>query len=70
MIGLELWDAKGRPAGAMTLRLIKEMLRRGFILLPEGEAGNVISLTPPLTIRRAQLKSAVQALCAAAMAVA
>ena len=35
---------------------------RGFILLPEGEHGNVISFTPPLTITRAELAAAVQAL--------
>jgi 4-aminobutyrate aminotransferase-like enzyme len=38
------------------------MLHRGFILLPEGEHGNVISFTPPLTISKAQLTVAVAAL--------
>ncbi len=41
------------------MRVIKEMLRRGFILLPEGARGNVISFTPPLTISRAELAAAV-----------
>jgi 4-aminobutyrate aminotransferase-like enzyme len=38
------------------------MLRRGFILLPEGEHGNVISFTPPLTTTRRELTAAVKAL--------
>jgi 4-aminobutyrate aminotransferase-like enzyme len=38
------------------------MLHRGFILLPEGEHGSVISVTPPLTITEAQLERMVQAM--------
>jgi len=56
MAGLELQDS-----GAATL-VVKEMLKRGYILLPEGEHGNVLSFTPPLTITDAQLSSAVKAL--------
>jgi 4-aminobutyrate aminotransferase-like enzyme len=44
------------------MQAIKTMLQRGFILLPEGEYGNVISFTPPLTITKAQLAKAVNAL--------
>ena len=61
MIGVELRDDAGQPDTTRCLRIIKEMLRRGFILLPEGEAANVISLTPPLTITRAQLQATVKA---------
>lgn len=46
-------------------RVVKEMLKRGYIVLPEGERGNVIAFMPPLTITRAQLNSAVEALHAA-----
>ena len=62
MGGLELHHADGSPASAEALRLVKAMLHRGFILLPEGEHGNVISFTPPLTISEAQLKQTVRAL--------
>ena len=62
MIGLELRHADGSPATAEVLRVIKAMLQRGFILLPEGEHGNVISLTPPLTITEAQLRTTVREL--------
>ena len=60
--GLELRLADGSPAGGEVMRVIKAMLRRGFILLPEGEHGNVISFTPPLTIAKVQLAKAVSAL--------
>ncbi len=62
MAGVELRLPTGEPATAAVMRVIKAMLRRGYILLPEGEHANVISLTPPLTITRAQLAEAVEAL--------
>ncbi len=62
MVGLELLRPDGKPATAEALDLIKRMLHRGFILLPEGEHSNVISFTPPLTITAAQLRLAVRAL--------
>ena len=55
MAGLELLNADGSPATSESLRVIKAMLHRGFILLPEGEHANVISFTPPLTITEGQL---------------
>jgi 4-aminobutyrate aminotransferase-like enzyme len=57
MVGLELKDADG-----LAMKAVKEMLRRGFIVLPEGERANVISFTPPLTISRTELAAAVNAL--------
>ncbi|MGO8838417.1 MAG: aspartate aminotransferase family protein [Limisphaerales bacterium] len=62
MAGVELRLADGRPAAAAVMKAIKTMLRRGYILLPEGEHGNVISFTPPLTITRAQLVKTVKTL--------
>jgi 4-aminobutyrate aminotransferase-like enzyme len=62
MVGVELKNRDGSPATDRAFAAIKEMLRRGFILLPEGEHGNVISFTPPLTISRSELASAVRTL--------
>jgi 4-aminobutyrate aminotransferase-like enzyme len=62
MAGLELRTLTGSPDGATAMRIIKAMLREGFILLPEGEHGNVISFTPPLTITKAQLTETLAAL--------
>ena len=62
MAGVEVRHADGSPAAGLALRAVKGMLRRGFMVLPEGADGNVISLTPPLTITRAELAAAVPAL--------
>ncbi|HXS69914.1 MAG TPA: aspartate aminotransferase family protein [Candidatus Polarisedimenticolia bacterium] len=62
MAGVELRTPTGSPDGATAMRVIKAMLREGFILLPEGEHGNVISLTPPLTITKTQLTETLAAL--------
>lgn len=62
MAGVELRLPNGEPATAASLSAIKAMLQRGYLLLPEGEAGNVISFTPPLTITRAQLAETISAL--------
>jgi 4-aminobutyrate aminotransferase-like enzyme len=62
MAGLELHLPDGRPATDAVMQAIKAMLQHGFILLPEGEHGNVIGVTPPLTITRTQLAKAVAAL--------
>ena len=59
MAGIEL------ESGEQALSVVKKMLKRGYLLLPEGEHGNVIGFTPPLTITSAQLNSAVKALHAA-----
>jgi len=62
MAGLELRRPGGAPATAEALRIVKAMLHRGFILLPEGEHSNVISFTPPLTITAGALRQTVRAL--------
>jgi 4-aminobutyrate aminotransferase-like enzyme len=62
MAGVELRRHDGSPACIETFAVVKELLRRGYIFLPEGEYGNVISFTPPLTITKAQLTKAVAAL--------
>lgn len=62
MAGVELCLPGGVPATLEALRAVKEMLRAGFIVLPEGPQANVISFTPPLTITRAQLARTARAL--------
>jgi len=57
MWGMELKNREGRPATAEALWLVKALLHRGFIVLPEGPDSNVISFTPPLTITARQLAS-------------
>jgi 4-aminobutyrate aminotransferase-like enzyme len=62
VIGIELTTSAGAPATTESLAIIKRLLARGFVLLPEGEHANVISLTPPLTISEAQIRATVAAL--------
>ncbi|HEX4265446.1 MAG TPA: aspartate aminotransferase family protein [Verrucomicrobiae bacterium] len=62
MAGLDFRLPNGAPDGGTAMQVVKAMLREGFILLPEGEHGNVISLTPPLTISKAQLTDTLDAL--------
>jgi len=46
MLGLEVGDAPS---------LCERLLRRGIIAIPEGERGEVLGLTPPLTMTRREL---------------
>ena len=62
LAGVEITLKDGSPATAAALRLVKGMLERGFILLPEGEHSNVIGFTPPLIISPNNLKAAVNGL--------
>ncbi len=62
MVGVELTLPDGLPATHIALDAIKSLLHRGYIFLPEGEHGNIISFTPPLIITPAQLTRAVKAL--------
>lgn len=62
MAGVALHHPDGSPAGREGLQVVQRLLQRGFILLPEGPDGEVISLTPPLTIARRDLDRTVRAL--------
>ena len=42
--------------------VVKRLLARGLIVLPEGEHGNTISFTPPLTVTEDQLRVVILAL--------
>jgi 4-aminobutyrate aminotransferase-like enzyme len=59
--GVEL-QLDGLPATEVALGVVTRLLHRGFIVLPEGERGNVISFSPPLTIAKWQLEAAAKAL--------
>jgi 4-aminobutyrate aminotransferase-like enzyme len=62
MIGLEIRRRAGGAAADIAIAVVKQMLQRGFILLPEGADGNVIGFTPPLTISASQLARTVRVL--------
>ena len=62
MGGFQLMLPTGEPATRAVLEIIKKLLHHGFIFLPEGEAGNVVSITPPLIIPDADLAKAMEML--------
>ncbi|MCX6928336.1 MAG: aspartate aminotransferase family protein [Verrucomicrobia bacterium] len=62
LAGLEVRLGDGSPATQVVIQSVNQLLRRGFILLPDGEHSNVIGFTPPLTISERQLQGAVSAL--------
>jgi len=60
--GLMAGLAFNESEGPRVMSAVKEMLQRGYILLPSGEHGNVITFSPPLTITEKQLERALVAL--------
>lgn len=61
MAGLELRTSKGQPDGETCIRAVKGLLKDGFLFLPEGDHGEVLSWTPPLIISETELTASVDA---------
>jgi 4-aminobutyrate aminotransferase-like enzyme len=62
LAGVEVRWPDGSPAAGAVLHIVKALLHRGFVFLPEGEHSNVIGFTPALTISQSQLGEAVNVL--------
>ena len=62
MLALELFSDSGGPGEAIALTVTKRLLEEGFILLPEGEPANILSITPPLTIGKTHITRFIRAL--------
>jgi 4-aminobutyrate aminotransferase/(S)-3-amino-2-methylpropionate transaminase len=64
MWGLELVKrgSERAPDSVRALAVTRGLLRRGFLVLPSGVYGNVISLVPPLAITKKQLAAFFDAL--------
>jgi 4-aminobutyrate aminotransferase-like enzyme len=62
LAGIEFCLRNKKAATAEAIRVVEDMLREGYILLPEGAHSNVVSFTPPLTITQAQLADCLEAL--------
>jgi 4-aminobutyrate aminotransferase/(S)-3-amino-2-methylpropionate transaminase len=60
--GRGLMQAPDLGSGQRSLAASRGMLRRGWIVLPAGEDGEVLAFTPPLTVQRSVLRGAVTAL--------
>jgi 4-aminobutyrate aminotransferase-like enzyme len=64
LIGIELGVPGPRGAGA-AVRVAAAALRRGLLVLPAGERGEVVELTPPVTLTDEQMDHAVEVLVSA-----
>ena len=60
--GLMAGLAFDESEGPRVFAVVKDMLRRGYILLPAGEHGNIIALTPAFIITEKQLERTLRAL--------
>lgn len=62
MVGIEVRLSDGTAASREAWLIVKQLLSEGHIVLPEGEFGNVIGFTPPLTVTNRQIQSLVRSL--------
>jgi 4-aminobutyrate aminotransferase/4-aminobutyrate aminotransferase/(S)-3-amino-2-methylpropionate transaminase len=62
MIGVELRDGSGAPAGALADALLERLKDAGFLLGKTGPGRNVLTLMPPLVVEAEELDRVVEAL--------
>ncbi len=62
MLGMELVREKKEPATAEILRLFEATKRRGLLIGKGGLYGNVVRITPPMTVQLSQIDEAVKTL--------
>jgi 4-aminobutyrate aminotransferase-like enzyme len=60
MKGIELRHPNGQPAGNIVISLVTQLLKKGLILLPDGPLGDVIALTPPITVTPEEIDHSTQ----------
>jgi 4-aminobutyrate aminotransferase/(S)-3-amino-2-methylpropionate transaminase len=60
MKGIELRHPNSQPAGNIVIALVTQLLKKGLILLPDGPLGDVIALTPPITITPEEIDHSTQ----------
>lgn len=65
LVGIELVDEHDRPRIGGAARVASAALRQGLLVLPAGEHGQVIELTPALVVTDEQIDFAVEVLVAA-----
>jgi 4-aminobutyrate aminotransferase/(S)-3-amino-2-methylpropionate transaminase len=62
LLGIELVGAGLVPADGGGARVAEAALRRGVLVLPAGDRGNVVELTPPLGLTKEQSEYAIEVL--------
>lgn len=56
MLGVDLRNADGSPAGAKAGAILSEMLQEGVIMLADGPEGNVLAFTPPFALADSEMQ--------------
>jgi 4-aminobutyrate aminotransferase-like enzyme len=59
MIGVELCDRHGEPAGPLTDRVLEELKDAGYLLGKTGPGRNVLTIMPPLIVEQDALEGLV-----------
>lgn len=62
MLGIEIRDKQRKPDGNTVIRWTKELLQNGIIVLPEGDHGEVLGISPPLIISEKEMQLATRKL--------
>ena len=62
MLGIEVRDARGLPDPGMVLCWTKTLLDAGVLVLPEGDHGEVLGISPPLIISDSEMQRATRIL--------
>lgn len=62
MIGIELRNADGSPAGQICGQILSKMLASGIIMLADGKDGNVLAFTPPFDLKLGEMVYVVETL--------
>lgn len=62
MMGVPIIDRDGRPDGITASAIVAKALKKGVIILTEGQSGDVLAFTPPLVISDGDLETALGAI--------
>lgn len=62
LIGIEFIEADGSPRQGMGAIVAEAALMEGLLLLPAGEGGEVLELSPPVTLTNEQIRYAIDAI--------
>lgn len=62
MKGIEFRETDGSPATQFVVAMVIQLLKRGFITLPDAPQGHVLALTPPAVTTRDEIDAAVDAM--------
>lgn len=65
LIGIELLDRSSRPLAGAGVSVAERLLAEGYLVLPAGDTGSVLELSPPAVLTERQAEAAVAAIGAA-----